>query len=230
MSRSHDYLDVQPRSRTAVAGRAAPRVGGLYDRFVAVMRMILPAIALGIGVLLLAWPLLNPSEFSFILAIDKVRLSPERLRMVKPRYYGTDSHNRPFIIEADSALQESGQRERVSLTTIHAQLELDTGVEVAARAAEGVYYPEKKQLGLEGDVVIETSDGYVVEASDAVIDIETRRVTSERRVSGAGPMGEFSAQGFDAKLDQDTLGFNNDVSARLHPRKIRAAPKEDGTQ
>ena len=73
-SHSHDVVDVKQPEVVRMNNRAAPRVGGLYDRFVSLMRVTLPAIALALTIIVVLWPALNPSEFSFLLAVDKVQL------------------------------------------------------------------------------------------------------------------------------------------------------------
>lgn len=215
----HDYLDLGKGQKGFENNRVAPKIGGLYDRFVNVMRVALPAVALAIALLVVAWPALNPSEFSFLLAVDQVQLSPERLRMVKPEYFGTDSKNRPFTIQAESALQEYEEAEKVTLKTIEAQLKFETDVEAVANAEEGVYYPASKALGLVGDVMVKTTNDYVLEAEDASIDLEKRLVSSEMPVLGTGPHGRFEAQGFVADIAQEVLTFKGGVRSVLDPKK-----------
>lgn len=223
-SPSHDYLDISNAPAQRSNNRAAPRVGGLYDRFVSLMRVTLPAIALAITILVVLWPALNPSEFSFLLAVDKVQLSPERLRMVKPEYYGTDSQHRPFLIKAESAIQENQDAEKVSLNEIEAQMVLDGDVEVTAHAQQGVYFPDNRELGLVGDVIVRTSNKYTVEAEDAAIDLEARMVTSEMPVLGTGPHGRFEAKGFSADIEHEILTFNGGVRSVLDPQKAYTSP------
>ncbi|MFZ5610003.1 MAG: LPS export ABC transporter periplasmic protein LptC [Pseudomonadota bacterium] len=218
-TRQHHYLKLSPSGAASREERLSLRPGGGYDRFIAIMRIVLPAIALALALLVVGWPLFNPREMSFLLAIDKVRLSPEQMRMIKPRYFGVDSAGRPFIIEAASALQHSGDDEKVSLSEISAYMTLNEGVEVVSHANEGAYYPERKTLGLVGAVTVTASNGYRLAAADASIDLETRRVTSARPVVGEGPLGHFEAQGFDADIDQDRLAFLGGVKAHIVPRR-----------
>jgi len=226
-SHSHDVVDVRRPEVIRTNNRAAPRVGGLYDRFVSLMRITLPAIALALTIIVVLWPALNPSEFSFLLAVDKVQLSPERLRMVKPEYYGTDSQNRPFRIKAESAIQENQDAEKVSLNGIEAEMVLDGDVEVLSRAKQGVYYPDDKELGLLGDVIITTSNNYTIEAEDAAIDLEGRIVSSDMPVLGTGPHGRFEAKGFSADVEKEILSFTGGVRSVLDPKKAYTNPISD---
>ncbi|RME66886.1 MAG: hypothetical protein D6782_03560, partial [Alphaproteobacteria bacterium] len=191
---AHSYIDVTSRAGMAWQRRShhpAPAIGGAYDRFVAAMRLFLPACAFALLAVTVGWLVFNPQESSFVLSRERVDISSERLRMEKPRYFGVDRSNRPFVVEARSALQESGETEIVSLAGIEANMELADGTKVMARANRGVFFMSAKRLALVGDVDVDASNGYRLHTADAELDLGTHIATGNRPVVGSGPLGRF---------------------------------------
>lgn len=199
--------------------RFAPRVGGLYDKVIVLLRGLLPVCAVALAVLTAAYPFFNERETSFVLARDSVEASEDRLRMVNPRYSGIDADDRPFKVRAASAVQPRGVADEVTLTAITASMELQGGINVSIDAGTGTYRPSQEILALSGPVTVVTSNGYRIDASDSVVDLDDHLVTSEQKVDAAGPLGRFKAKGFQARIDEDKLLFIGGVSALITPKK-----------
>ena len=144
--------------------------------------------------------------------------------MEKPRYFGTDKNGRPFVVEAQSALQEKGETELVSLTGIEAELVLADGTDLVAQANRGVFFMSAKRLALVGDVDVEASNGYRVHTSDAELDLANHIASGARPVTGKGPLGYFEAKGFHADIDQGLIVFDGGVKTRITPTRQSPPP------
>lgn len=199
--------------------RSPRRVGGVYDKFVSLLRVVLPVLALVLAVVTAAYPFFNNRETSFVLARDSVEASEDRLRMVNPRYSGIDNGDRPFQVRAAAAVQPRGVVDEVLLTGIAAQMQLEDDIDVSVEAGEGTYVPSNEALFLRAPVQIITSNGYRIDAADSVVDLDDHLVTSNQPVDAAGPLGRFKANGFAARIDDDKLIFNGGVTAVITPRK-----------
>lgn len=199
--------------------RFAPRVGGRYDKVITLLRGLLPASAIALAVVTAAYPFFNERETSFVLARDSVEASEDRLRMVNPRYSGVDASDRPFKVQAASAVQPRGVADEVTLTAIAASMELAGDIDVSINAGTGTYRPSQEILTLSGPVEVVTSNGYRIDASDSVVDLDDHLVTSDQKVDAAGPLGRFKAKGFQARIDEDKLIFTGGVVALITPQK-----------
>lgn len=196
------------------------RVGGLYDKTIWLLRVVLPVLAIALAVVTAAYPFFNQRETSFVLARDSIEASEDRLRMVNPRYSGIDSDNRPFKVRAVSAVQPRGVVDEVLLTGIAAQMQLKGDIEVSVEAGQGTYIPSNEELSLSAPVQIVTSNGYRIDAADSVVDLDDHLVSSNQPVDAAGPLGRFKANGFAVRIDEDKIIFNGGVKAVITPRKI----------
>ena len=111
------------RARLAVRDRAAVRIDGRYSRFVGMMKMLLPAVALALTAAVFAWPSefeeAGRLEIAFVEAKGK---EADRLTMLNPRYLGTDAEQRPFVVTAKIAEQDPKDQRRVSLSEVQADM------------------------------------------------------------------------------------------------------------
>src|SRR5258708_6336774 len=100
----------------AVPGRRLARPNTGYSRFVNLMKFLLPAVAAGLLLLIVAWPRLQAG-------LDRLRLSFTRLdlseagdlRMVNARFSGIDKQHRPYVLTADVARQMPDRNDLMAL-------------------------------------------------------------------------------------------------------------------
>src|SRR5690606_34581276 len=119
--------------------RRLPTAG--YSRMVFLMKVLLPSIAVVLVGLVLAWPELISDDGRFRLNAVRIdQRDAETLRMVNPRYVGTDDRNQPFTVTADVATQSSGNADLVALDHPKADIALEDGSWVALTASDGLYH------------------------------------------------------------------------------------------
>ncbi|MEM6683776.1 MAG: LPS export ABC transporter periplasmic protein LptC [Pseudomonadota bacterium] len=206
--------------------RFAPRIGGKFDKTIWLLRIVLPLIGIALLVLTIAYPFLSERESSFVLARDSVETSQERLRMVNPRYSGLDAQERPFQIRAENAMQPRGVADEVQLNGIEADMVIEDTTAVSIIAGDGVYQPTDEKLQLVGPVTITTSNGYTIDAADSTVLLTERAVTSDKRLVANGPLGQFKAKRFEARIDEDRLIFRGGVKAYIDPRQEAASMRD----
>lgn len=190
-----------------------------FDRFVAIMREALPTAAVALLLAIIAYPLINPKELSFLLSKDQAPASPDRMLMESPRYRGFDAQGRPFELRAVRARQRTSASPDVELTTIAARMTLSEGP-AEVRADAGVYNLENKELRTLGNVAFDAPNGYKVVAQDAVAQVDEQRVAGNNGIQGSGPLGRFSAQQFTLDLPAEKLVLTG--RARLHITPARS--------
>lgn len=169
----------------------------LHSHVVSLLKMLLPAVAVGLVALVLLWPQLNPLERSFRLKPVAVSIDDlENLRMLNPRYVGSDSQNQPYTLTADQATQLSGDSNITDLVKPKGDISLKDGSWIALTADAGTYRKQNEILDLEGNVDLFQDGGYEIVTERARIDLENGTAEGNDPVSGQGPDTELQGQGF----------------------------------
>lgn len=181
-----------PKGRRA---RRLPLAG--YSRMVFLMKVLLPSIAVVLVGLVIAWPELISDDNRFRLSAVRIdQRDADTLRMVNPRYVGTDDRNQPFTVTADIAMQSSGNADLVTLDQPKADLALQDGSWVALTASDGMYYRDRQSIDLKGAVNIFHDSGYEFRSESALIDLKAGTAAGKETVTGQGPGGDIEAEGF----------------------------------
>jgi len=172
----------------------APSPG--YSRFVGLMRLLLPAIALALAGVVVAWPELYRGREGFRLSFAEIRPQDDGLTMSNARYVGKDSNERPFMITAESAVQDVTDGKRVELRTLQADITLTDGTWVTLSADRGIYRQDTQRLELSGSVNIFSDRGFEFHTERARIDLAAGTAEGDDPVRGQGPFGLLEADGF----------------------------------
>ena len=168
-----------------------------YSSFVGTMKIVLPAIAVGIVLLVVAWPRFQTRDEGFHIGLSSI--TPEdvqNLRMVNPRYQGMDKRGEPFTVTADSAMKKNPQSDVVELDHPIADITITRGNWIALKAIYGVYREQDQQLDLIGKVDLYHDDGYEFQTLAAHVNMANNTAEGDDPVYGQGPFGTIESQGF----------------------------------
>lgn len=196
--------------RRAAVGERPPRFStrSAYSRFVGAMKIVLPALAVGIVLLVLVWPRVMPDESRFRIGLsDLTPESADTLSMVNPRFQGRDRQDRPFSIVARKATQAAQNADTVKLDQPKADITLADGAWVALTARSGVYHRDTKTLDLNGNISLFHDRGFELRTTEAHIDLRTGNAHGDAPVQGQGPAGTLKAQGFRLENGGETIVF-----------------------
>ncbi|TMJ17016.1 MAG: LPS export ABC transporter periplasmic protein LptC [Alphaproteobacteria bacterium] len=199
------------QDRIAKRGWAAP--GGMHDRLMRLLKVVLPA---AVGVLLaylFLSPLQKSKEISFLLDKNKVEVAKERLRLQQAQYRGQDNEGRPFTIAAGQAVQASSKDPVVNITGMQAQMQLQDGP-AQINADKARYDMDGQKVDVLGPVTATGPEGYKLETSDVRVDFNTKTMHSTGRVQGRMRLGTFSADRMEANLGKREVALKG--RARLH--------------
>lgn len=179
------------------AGRWVRRHSAFYSWFVGMAKIVLPAVAAGLAVLVLAWPQLHSVEDRFRLRAVAVTLDDlENLRMVNPRYSGHDTQAQPYAISADQATQVAGTSDATDLVKPKADITLRTGTWIAVSAETGRFHRQSQRLSLSGQVNLFHDQGYELTTTQAEVDLAGGTAQGDQPVNGQGPDTELAGEGF----------------------------------
>jgi len=168
-----------------------------YSRFVALLRYLLPILAVALLALVAIWPQIHGGIDGF--RLQALKLDPSdisTLRMSRARYQGIDENDRPYRLTAEGAVQNPRDKNLVALEIPQAELTMENGSQVTVAAESGVYNGSGKTLDLMGKVRVTRDDGYVFETEVARVDLAAGTVAGDDPVVGRGPGGTIRAEGF----------------------------------
>ncbi|WP_203309207.1 MULTISPECIES: LPS export ABC transporter periplasmic protein LptC [Sphingomonas] len=206
--------DVAIRARTARQRWAAP--GSRHDRLIRVLGTSLP-IAIGVlAAFLVMAPLTAGSEVSFVLDKNKVEVAHERMKLQAASYRGLDDKGQAFRLDAGSAVQQSSSVPIVQINRMAADLQLADGP-ATLRADKGNYDLNSEQLRVQGPIAVRAPNGYSLDTTDAVVDLKSKTVESDRPVTGTLSNGRFRADSLRANLDDRRVRLDGNVRLRFSP-------------
>jgi lipopolysaccharide export system protein LptC len=178
-----------------------------HSRLVSRAKLVLPALALLVLVVVIAWPMIErrgngtaPSDSG-------------QLEMVDARYRSEDDKARPFEVRAERAIRSSSQSKLVDLLKPEAEMTLESGSWITISADKGKYDQQSGQLSLSGHVTLYHDQGYEFLTETAQVDTNAGTAWGDARVTGQGPFGDIDAAGFRIMNEGKTLVFTG--KARL---------------
>ena len=196
-----------------------------YSRFVALLRYLLPILAVALLALVAIWPQIHGGIDGF--RLQALKLDPSdisTLRMSRARYQGIDENDRPYRLTAEGAIQNPRDKNLVALEIPQAELTMENGSQVTVAAESGVYNGSGKTLDLMGKVRVTRDDGYVFETEVARVDLAAGTVAGDDPVVGHGPGGTIRAEGFRVLQKGAVVEFRGASRLLLPPGAAAPAP------
>ena len=208
----------------AARPRAYPVRGRLgvdrYSRGVALLKLVLPATGAALLLLVAMWPRIAPLIESVRLAVSAIDLrAAGELKMVNPRYAGTDRLNRPFVVTAAVGRQLPSRSDLMSLEDPKAVMIVHGGAKVVLTAATGIYQSQPQLLDLFDNVVLTHQNGTRFVTRRAHADLAGNTAEGHDPIEGHGPSGDIWGQGFHVIDKGDTIIFTGHSHAILKGTK-----------
>ncbi|MFZ2003532.1 MAG: LPS export ABC transporter periplasmic protein LptC [Stellaceae bacterium] len=169
--------------------------GNPYSRRVALLKVALPAIGGSLLLLVMVWPRVAPLFDRFRFAAIDLREARE-LRMINPRYVGTDRDGHPFVVTAAVGRQVPQRDDVMSLDSPAADLQSHSGAKIVVSGENGVYQTQTQFLDVFGKVTVHHENGSTFVTNSARLDAANDAAEGHDPVEGHGPQGDITAQGF----------------------------------
>ena len=194
--------------------RAARR----HSRYVRALRVIVLA---GIAVVLLGVMAAN-----YMPAVGPIRLPGElgklvikgtKITMQAPKLTGYTSDSRPYEFTAETANQDINKPDLVELQHMHARLQMEDKSTVEMTAPSGLYDMKADKLVLYEDIALASSTGYAARLQEAVVDMHSGNVVSDKPVAVKLLNGFLNAKRMAITENGDVIHFDGGVSMVLHP-------------
>jgi lipopolysaccharide export system protein LptC len=207
------------------------RVGAdRYSRTVILLKRVLPATGAALLLLVAMWPRLAPLIESVRLAASAIDLHEAReLKMINPRYAGTDRLNRPYLVTAAVGRQVANRSDLMSLEQPRAVMIVHGGARVVMTAATGIYQSQPQLLDLFDAVTLTHQNGTRFVTERAHANLANNTAEGHDPIAGHGPSGDIWGEGFRVRDKGDTIIFTGRSHAILKstkPTKLASAPPE----
>lgn len=166
---------------------------GLYSRMVAVLKVGLPLVAVGLLASLFLVQTDDRLGGNVVFSPGDVEALGSGLSITGPTFTGTTRGGDRFRFTADLVEPDAAPPKRAHITTLDGTLDLRDGPEVTLSARTGDLDVPTQRLDIAGDVVITSSDGYRMVTDKATIDLRAGAFVAGDRVVSTGPLGEITS-------------------------------------
>lgn len=214
-------LELEGRKRGGDLGfksRGPRRHTASYSHFVRAMKFLLPAIALLVIGLIIAWPHIQVSNSKFRIGFADLSVKEaDDPSMLNPRYIGSDDDDQPYSVTAEIARRLSATGSVIELDSPKADILLEDGTWLVLTARRGIYGREAESLDLVGSVVLYHDTGYEFLTEKAKIDLEKSSAEGDQPIRGQGPFGNLQAEGFRLVDKGKTIYFTGKSKLVIYP-------------
>ncbi len=203
-----------------------PRLSGgdAYSSVVGILKYLLPAIAVGLVLLVIAWPRVNPVKQSATVGISDLQTEePSNSTMLNARFDGIDDDGRPYRVTADTATQRPDDERLVDLENPSGDILTKDDTWIAVTSLSGLYNKEEEVLDLEDGVTLFHDQGYEMRTETAKIFMGEGRVVGRDPVDAQGPSGNIVSEGIEIEDNGAVVRF----TGRAH-MEIAAEALEQG--
>lgn len=192
--------------------RRQGRLNRRYSTFVRSMQILLPVLALGLVVIVLAWPKMDEK---IVAQSDIMPQKTGQNELVNPRYESADDKGNPYTVTATRALQDMGDSSIVQMEGPVAEMNLAGGDTISGQADQGVYRQQENTLFLQGNVVLKHSNGYTLHTTRLDVAIKTSTALTKDPVTVTGPEAKLNAAGMAADNLAGTIIFTGPARLTL---------------
>lgn len=164
-----------------------------YTRLVRWLKVLLPLAALAL--LSTVFLLSESKEASQDIPYSDIEIGEDGLieRVVEPSFAGATERGDLIAFVAASARPEGVGLGRLDATDFRGRIDLTTGGNITFRSDTAIVDQPDGVARLQGDVVIVSSFGYVVETGGLTTYLNDTRAESDGQITGHGPAGRFAA-------------------------------------
>jgi lipopolysaccharide export system protein LptC len=166
---------------------------GWHSRIVAILKLGLPLVALGLLSALFLVQTDDRLGGSVIFSPGDVDALGSGLRISNPTFTGTTRGEDKFRFTAALVMPDAAPPKRAEITSLAGTVQLHNGPTVTVDAAKGDLDIPTERLDLSGAVAISTSDGYRIDTEKATLDLKAGAFVAGDKVVSIGPLGKITS-------------------------------------
>jgi len=185
-----------------------------HSRRVRVVRLLIPLAIVGAVAGGLVVAQFNPLRMLTSLPVDfsSLVVSGTKITMQAPRIAGFTKDSRPYELTARAAAQDVANPNTIELQGLHGKTEMPDKAVFEMTADGGIYDAKAEVLTLRQNIVFKSTSGFEVYLSEAVVDVHSSNVVSEKPVQVRMQQGTINANRMEVLDSGDTIRFGGGVS------------------
>jgi lipopolysaccharide export system protein LptC len=149
--------------------------------------------------------------------LGKLVIKGTKITMQQPKLTGYTADSRPYEFTAITAAQDITKPDMVELQQLHARLQMEDKSTVEMTAPAGTYDMKAEKLVLDDDIALASSTGYAARLTEAVVDMHSGNVVSNKPVWVKLLNGFLNAKRMEITENGNVIHFDGGVSMTLHP-------------
>jgi lipopolysaccharide export system protein LptC len=207
------------RTDNARVFRAALR----HSRLVRLLRVVIPtAVVFGVvtTVLSVYFDPLRALANKLPGSIGGLVVSGTTITMQAPRLAGYTQDRRPYVVTARAAAQDITKPDTVQLQDLRATIELKDSGQFELTADSGLFESKEDRLTLKNNVRVNSAN-YQAKLSEAVINVRTNEMVSEKPVEVTMRQGTINANRLEMTKSGEAIRFGGGVTMVLVPENDR---------
>ena len=154
-------------------------------------------------------------------AIGGLVVSGTVITMQQPRMAGYTQDRRPYVVTATAAAQDITKPETFQLQELRATIELKDAGQLELTAKSGLFESKEDRLTLQNDVRVNSAN-YQARLSEAVVNVRTNHIVSEKPVEVTMRQGTINANRLEVINSGEVIRFEGGVTMVLVPEKDAA--------
>ena len=147
--------------------------------------------------------------------LGKLVIKGTKITMQAPRLTGYTNDARPYEFTANAAAQDITKPDLVELEQIHAKMGMADKSTVEMTAPSGIYDMKGNTLTLNDDIALASSTGYAARLTEAVVDMKTGNVVSNKPVKVKLLNGSLNGKRMEITEKGDVIRFEGGVAMTL---------------
>jgi len=144
--------------------------------------------------------------------LDNLVVSGTKITMEKPRLSGFTKDQRAYEFVAEAAAQDLTKPDLVELSKIDAKVQMEDKSTMKMTALAGLYNTKKETLLLEKQILLSSDTGYKGRLTEALVDVRTGNVVSEKPVELEMLQGILNANRMEINDSGDVIRFEKGVA------------------
>ena len=186
-----------------------------HSRFVRLVRWAIPSglvAAIGFSLLAAHFNPLRVLTAALPVDFDSLVVSGTKITMQAPRVAGYTKDSRPYELTAHAAAQDLSKPDTIELQGIHGKTEMPDKAVFEVTADGGIYDSKAEMLTLRQNIIFKSTTGFEVHLSEAVVDVHTSNVVSEKPVRVIMQQGIINANRMEVVDSGDSIRFGGGVT------------------
>ena len=191
-----------------------------YSSFIEKLRMVVPIIALGLVILLFAWPQFQGTFTTFVGDEEEFDIKKSESMLVNPRFESVNTNGEPYVVTAEKAALEGGEDSDIEMDHPFGQISLGGGKSIEISADTGVYNQAQETLSLKDNIRMEHSTGYSLETNDMFVELKEGILHAPSDVVIYSDQNRLEASSLKIIGEGDKIEFTGPTKVKLNPDTI----------